>query len=250
MSISKLQGFYGFTRMPFGRDLAPGMLHRHAGHGEAAARITWAVSEKALGVITGEVGVGKTVALRAAVAGLDPTSHHVVYVANPTFGTRGLYVTLVQALGATPRVHKADLMAQTQRLLAAEEQERRRRVVLLVDEAHLLTPEQLEAILGQLAQHFTCTTLIDAYRRWRHEPGAERPVLGITSTRRVVTIALDASQQTSVKVGDPVTITMPDGSTTPGRVSFVGTVWLSDMRPMLRAGAPAGGAGTARKLLK
>ena len=49
-------------------------------------------------------------------------------------------------------------------------------------------------------------------------------VLGITSTRRVVTIALDASEQTSVKVGDPVVITLPDNSTTPGRVSFVGTV--------------------------
>ncbi|MDQ1493666.1 MAG: hypothetical protein QOG69_149 [Actinomycetota bacterium] len=50
------------------------------------------------------------------------------------------------------------------------------------------------------------------------------PVLGITSTRRVVTIALDASQQTSIKVGDQVVITLPDNSTTPGRVSFVGTV--------------------------
>jgi hypothetical protein len=48
--------------------------------------------------------------------------------------------------------------------------------------------------------------------------------LGISSTRRVVTIALDASQQTSVKVGDPVTITLPDNSTTPGHVSVVGTV--------------------------
>jgi type II secretory pathway predicted ATPase ExeA len=28
--IDKLQAHYGFTRMPFGRDLAPGMLHRHA----------------------------------------------------------------------------------------------------------------------------------------------------------------------------------------------------------------------------
>ena len=27
--IDKLQARYGFTRMPFGRDLAPGMLHRH-----------------------------------------------------------------------------------------------------------------------------------------------------------------------------------------------------------------------------
>jgi peptidoglycan hydrolase-like protein with peptidoglycan-binding domain len=49
-------------------------------------------------------------------------------------------------------------------------------------------------------------------------------VLGITSTRREVTIALDAAQQTNVRVGDPVTITLPDNSTTPGRVSFVGTV--------------------------
>ena len=50
------------------------------------------------------------------------------------------------------------------------------------------------------------------------------PVLGITSTRREVTIALDAAQQTNVKVGDPVAITLPDNSITPGRVSFVGTV--------------------------
>jgi hypothetical protein len=49
-------------------------------------------------------------------------------------------------------------------------------------------------------------------------------VLGLSSTRRVVTIALDASQQTSVKVGDPVLITLPDNSTTAGHVSFVGTV--------------------------
>jgi hypothetical protein len=49
-------------------------------------------------------------------------------------------------------------------------------------------------------------------------------VLSITSTRRVVTIALDASQQSSVKVGDAVTITLPDNTTTPGRVTYVGTV--------------------------
>jgi hypothetical protein len=53
------------------------------------------------------------------------------------------------------------------------------------------------------------------------QPGA---VLGISSTRRVVTIALDASQQSSIKVGDPVEITLPDNSTTPGHVSYVGTV--------------------------
>ena len=55
--IDRLQGFFGFTRTPFGRDLAPGMLHRHAGHGEAVARIRWSISENMLAVITGEVGL-------------------------------------------------------------------------------------------------------------------------------------------------------------------------------------------------
>ena len=102
MSISKLAGFYGFTRMPFGRDLAPGMLHRHGSHGEAAARITWAVAEKTLGVITGEVGVGKTVAARAALAGLDPARHITIYVGNPAVGTRGICHAIVAALGQAP----------------------------------------------------------------------------------------------------------------------------------------------------
>lgn len=63
MSIDHLQAHYGFTRMPFGRGLAPGMLHRHRGHAEAVARIGWCVREHALGVLTGEVGSGKTVAV-------------------------------------------------------------------------------------------------------------------------------------------------------------------------------------------
>jgi peptidoglycan hydrolase-like protein with peptidoglycan-binding domain len=49
-------------------------------------------------------------------------------------------------------------------------------------------------------------------------------VLDVTSTRRQVDIELDASQQSNVAVGDPVVITLPDNTTTPGRVSFVGTV--------------------------
>ena len=90
--------------------------------------------------------VGKTVAVRAAISQLDQAAHHLVYLANPTVGTRGLYVNIVQALGAVPRGFRAELVAQTQSLLATEEHERRRRVVLVIDEAHLLSSDQLEAI--------------------------------------------------------------------------------------------------------
>ena len=65
-------------------------------------------------------------------------------------------------------------------------------------------------------------------------------VLTATSTRPVVSIALDAGQQTEVKKGDKVSVTLPDGTTTPGVVSSVGTVATSS------AGAGgSGGSGSA-----
>jgi type II secretory pathway predicted ATPase ExeA len=58
VSIQRLQAHYGFTKMPFGRSLAPSMLHRHGTHAEAVARICWCIDQHALGVITGEVEPG------------------------------------------------------------------------------------------------------------------------------------------------------------------------------------------------
>ncbi|HEX4703128.1 MAG TPA: peptidoglycan-binding protein [Pseudonocardiaceae bacterium] len=49
-------------------------------------------------------------------------------------------------------------------------------------------------------------------------------VLQASSTIRQVTVALDATQQGNVKVGDSVTITLPNNQTTPGTVSTMGTV--------------------------
>jgi multidrug efflux pump subunit AcrA (membrane-fusion protein) len=57
----------------------------------------------------------------------------------------------------------------------------------------------------------------------RGGPAAD-PVLAATSDRHLVTIPLDAFQQSQVKTGDTVTVTLPDGTTTPGVVASVGTV--------------------------
>lgn len=59
MSIERLQSHYGFSRMPFGKDLAPGMLHACGAHAEAVARIQWCIQEQAIGAISGECGRGR-----------------------------------------------------------------------------------------------------------------------------------------------------------------------------------------------
>jgi hypothetical protein len=54
--------------------------------------------------------------------------------------------------------------------------------------------------------------------------GPGQAVMSATSITRQVTLNLDAAQQSEVKVGDKVSITLPDGNLTSGLISSVGTV--------------------------
>jgi type II secretory pathway predicted ATPase ExeA len=132
--------------MPFGRNLAPGMLHRHAAHNEAVARIAWCISERSIGVITGEVGAGKTVSVRAVLASLDPSKHTIIYLPNPMIGTRGICEEILNIFGQRPSHLGSRLFTQVSKALLAEREERGRTPVLVLDEAHLLAYEQLEMI--------------------------------------------------------------------------------------------------------
>jgi hypothetical protein len=95
------------------------------------------------------------------------------------------------------------------------------------------------AISALQVTHGLARTGVLAFGSVAFEPGAVRvtavtpavgqavvpgPVLTVSSTRHDVSIQLDAAQQSEVKVGDRVTVTLPDNSTTPGVVSFVGKV--------------------------
>lgn len=137
---------FGLTATPFTKTIPAARLFERSAHSEAVARIHYCINQATLGVIVGDTGAGKTVAVRAAVASLDPTKHTLVYLSNPSGGCRGLYGAIATALGATPRFYKAEAINQAAALLAAENHERHRRVVFVIDEAHLLSPEQLEEV--------------------------------------------------------------------------------------------------------
>jgi type II secretory pathway predicted ATPase ExeA len=144
--IQALQSHYGFTVMPFTASVPVAGLFGSAAHKEAVARLRWLISARGLGVLTGEVGSGKTAAVRAAASGLDASRHTLIYLPNPQIGVRGIHGVLATALGQAPRFHHATLIPQVEAALAAEADERNRHVILAVDESHLLTGEQLEAV--------------------------------------------------------------------------------------------------------
>jgi hypothetical protein len=66
----------------------------------------------------------------------------------------------------------------------------------------------------------------------------DTPIMQATSIQPQVSVALDAAQQTQVKAGEKVTITLPSGRTTPGVVSTVGTVATTSS-----SSSSSGGAG-------
>ena len=54
--------------------------------------------------------------------------------------------------------------------------------------------------------------------------GGNQPVLDVTSTTPVVNIALAVDKTSRVKVGDPVSVSLPDGTTGEGMITALGTV--------------------------
>ena len=72
-----------FRRCPSARTSRPPRCTAISGHQEAVARIAFLVAEQAIGVVTGEVGSGKTVAARAAMAELEAVPAHPHLPAEP-----------------------------------------------------------------------------------------------------------------------------------------------------------------------
>lgn len=144
--IGNLQAHWGFSTMPFGRAIAVEHLFRGAAHSEAVARLRYLISARGLGVLTGEVGSGKTVAVRAATHNLDTSRHTIVYLPNPAIGIRGLHGAIATALGQAPRFHHATLVPQVEKALHTEVAEKGRHIILIIDEAHLLDGRQLDAV--------------------------------------------------------------------------------------------------------
>ncbi len=73
------------------------------------------------------------------------------------------------------------------------------------------------------------------------EPGPGKPVLTLTGTDRIVRMKLDPSKAGAAKVGDRVTVNLPDGSTAAGRIDAIGTA--KDDKGGGSGGSGGGGGG-------
>ncbi|RLC76108.1 MAG: AAA family ATPase, partial [Chloroflexi bacterium] len=96
--MTALNDFYGFKRTPFTRSIASQDLYPSRGHREVQGRLSFALQERLPALITGDVGAGKSTALRAFAHSLDHNVYAVVYLSNPHLSATTLYHQTLLAL--------------------------------------------------------------------------------------------------------------------------------------------------------
>jgi type II secretory pathway predicted ATPase ExeA len=128
--------FFGFTTKPFGKTPDPAFLYESPQHKEALARLEYAVEEKELAVLVGEIGSGKTTLSRALIDRIGD-SRPVVLLINPRLTPTQLLRSIAVALGLGHTRLRSDLIEQLHTRLF-ELYQARREPVVIIDEAQLI----------------------------------------------------------------------------------------------------------------
>ena len=90
-------------------------------------------------------------------------------------------------------------------------------------QANLGTTQTGTLSLGQAAFEPTPIRVTNVSATLGGPVPAGGPILTATSTTRLITATIDASQRSELHAGDAVTIALADGTTTPGKVTSIGT---------------------------
>ena len=136
---------FGFTDYPFNLTPDPRFAVGTAAYTELLAGLYYGIEmAKGLTVVTGEVGTGKTMALRWIIRRFQ-SGVLASYIVNPHLTIDEFYHHLTGMLGVKQWSNKSELLTQLSKLLE-ERHQRGLRTVLIVDEAHELSDAVLEEI--------------------------------------------------------------------------------------------------------
>jgi general secretion pathway protein A len=137
--------FYGLEDLPFTLTPDPRFLVFTPSYNEVLASLYYGLENaKGLIVLTGEVGTGKTTALRWILRRLD-SSVLAAYIFNPRLSLDEFYMQVTQMLGIKDWNNKSELLSMMGQVLS-ERHRRGLRTVLIIDEAHELSDYVLEEI--------------------------------------------------------------------------------------------------------
>jgi general secretion pathway protein A len=151
--MTSLNAYYNFKHTPFSRSIATQHLFPARGHQEIQGRLAFALQERQPALITGDIGTGKSTALRAFAHSLDRNLYPLAYLPNPHLNPATLYAQILLALKVPPPFSFGRLQSQLHDTLS-DLTRKGSLLLLIIDEAHLLPPDLFDQLRFLLNHDF------------------------------------------------------------------------------------------------
>ena len=135
---------FAFTRLPFETPAETDELFDSSARREAEARLDHLVELRGIGLLTGEVGSGKTTVCRRLTARLHPGLYRVHYISLTTGNVLDMYKSIAWELGLPVERSRAAAYQAIRTEISRLVTEAKQLPVLIVDEAHHLRNDVLE----------------------------------------------------------------------------------------------------------
>jgi type II secretory pathway predicted ATPase ExeA len=140
------EAFFGFKKTPFSDSPDPKQLFSSQAWSQIKARLQFLVDHHGTGLLTGEVGAGKSTAARTFVAGLNPSLYKILYLHWTSGSALDLLRQLALELDLQPAHYRGDLVRQISETVVRLNQSKKQHPVLILDEAQLLRHPALEQL--------------------------------------------------------------------------------------------------------
>lgn len=145
--------FYGFTKIPFSRDIPTEELYGSVMFDETLGRLKYAAQRQMFAVVTGECGTGKTTIIRKFKDTLDQQKYMIMYLADSKLTPRHFYKGLLEQLGCEAKFYRGDAKRQLHKEIELMKGLHHLQPIVVLDEAHLLDKEMLEEVRFLLNFH-------------------------------------------------------------------------------------------------
>ncbi len=144
--MKDLLAWFGLKVFPFDKNIKTHEALDTEPFKEATARLDYIKRRGGILLLTGDPGVGKTLALRRYVDSLNENLFKPYYTPLSTLSRADLLYHVNRLLGLPPRLSKSAIYGQIQKTLLESKESSGKSIFLIIDEAHLLQTGPLEEL--------------------------------------------------------------------------------------------------------
>lgn len=141
-----IRQFFGWQGTPFTKEIPTAQLYPSASFRECVARLNYMAKTRAFGLVTGEIGAGKSAAIRTLRDGLDLTKYRFIYLCDSALKPRDFYRELLYQFGIRPQYLRSEAKRQFGHAVWDFYESQEKVAVIVIDEAHLLQGDMLQEI--------------------------------------------------------------------------------------------------------